>query len=284
MTISRTAANMAAFRALETVKPADQRLFADPYARLFLSPRERLALAGARSGLVRRLIELYADRRAPGARTSGIARTRLIDDWLAAECGAGAAQVVFLGAGYDCRALRLPALSSARVFELDRPALLARKESLLGTPPAHLMRVAIDFQRDAIAARLLTAGYEPDARSVFVWEGVTNYLDDASVGAVLDTIAGFKARLIFTYVHADAVAGTFDAKGLGPLLKELRRIGEPWTFGLRPEVLGDYLNRHGLRPLADLGAEDYRALYWDAAKAGQGYEYYRVALAEPDSP
>lgn len=281
MAPSRTAANMAAFRALETAKPADERLFDDPYAGYFLSPLERLAAAGARWRTARRALERYADRRAPGARTSGVARTRLIDDWLIAECDEGAEQIVFLGAGYDCRALRLPALAATRVFELDRSELLARKTRLLGAPPAHLTRVAIDFQRDAIGPRLLSAGYKQASRSVFVWEGVTNYLDDASVSAVLDTVAAFKARLIFTYVHADAVAGAFDAPGLEPLLRELRHIGEPWTFGLRPEALDGYLRGHGLRRLADLGAEEYRALYAGDAKAGQGYEFYRVALAEP---
>lgn len=278
---SRTAAAMAAFRALETASPADQRLFDDPYARRFLSPIGRLASTGAHWPPLRRLLEVYADRRAPGARASGIARTRLIDDWLTAACDEGAKQVVLLGARYDCRALRLPALAARRVFELDRGDLLERKERLLGPPPAHLVRVPIDFQRDAFGPRLLSPGYELTAPSVFVWEGVTNYLDDASVGAVLDCVATFKARLIFTYVHADAVAGAFDAPGLQTLLRGLRRIGEPWTFGLRPEVLDLYLRRLGLRRLADLGAEDYRVRYLAVVKMRQGYEFYHVALAEP---
>src|SRR5262245_54738569 len=110
--ISRTAANMAAFRALETAKPASERLFADPYAGRFLPPLQRVALSGAGWRAARRVLERYADRRAPGARTSGIARTRLIDDWLIEECNEGAEQIVFLGAGYDCRALRLPELKA----------------------------------------------------------------------------------------------------------------------------------------------------------------------------
>lgn len=279
--ISRTAANMAAFRALETAKPAGKRLFDDPYARRFLSPLERAAVVGARWRPFRRALELYAHRRAPGARTSGVARTRLIDDWVIEECREGAEQIVMLGAGYDCRALRLPALAAARVFELDRAELLARKARRLGPPPAHLTRVPIDFQRDAIGPRLLSAGYAPAARSLFIWEGVTNYLDSASVSEVLEAVAAFKARLIFTYVHADAVAGVFDAPGLDPLLRNLRRIGEPWTFGIKPEALDGFLRDHGLRRIADLGAAEYRALYFGDAKAKEGYEFYRVALAEP---
>lgn len=278
---SRTAANMAAFRALETAKPANERLFCDQYARRFLPILERVIVSGAKYTPIRKLVADYADWRAPGARTSAIARTRLIDDWLVGECKSGVEQIVFLGAGYDVRALRLPALATARSFELDRAELLVRKMALLGEPPPYLTRVAIDFQHGAIRPRLLSAGYVTEARSVFVWEGVTNYLDDASVAAVLETIATFRARVIFTYVHADAIAGTFDAPGLQPLLNDLRRIGEPWTFGLRPETLEQYLRDHALRPLADLGAEEYRARYFGGEEAQRGYEFYHVVLAEP---
>ena len=71
---------MAAFRALESAKPAPERLFHDPYAKRFLQLRDRVIAASSRVTLVRRLIEFYADIRVPGARISGIARTRLIDD------------------------------------------------------------------------------------------------------------------------------------------------------------------------------------------------------------
>src|SRR5262245_60970728 len=125
--ISRTAVHMAAFRALESARAPSERLFLDAYAARFLSPGEQALVALSRAPLARRAIEAYADRRAPGARTSGIARTRLIDDWIVGECEDGTEQLVILGAGFDCRALRLPALASVTVFELDRAEMLARK-------------------------------------------------------------------------------------------------------------------------------------------------------------
>src|SRR5262245_44701955 len=125
--ISRTAAHMAAFRALESARPRGERLFRDVYAARFLPPGQRALAVVSKAGVARKLVEAYADMRAPGARSSGIARTRLIDDWIIGECEDGAEQVVILGAGYDCRALRLPALARVKVFELDRAELLARK-------------------------------------------------------------------------------------------------------------------------------------------------------------
>lgn len=54
-----------------------------------------------------------------------------------------------------------------------------------------------------------------------------------------------------------------------------------WTFGFRPEQLGDHLAQHGLRVIADLGAAEYRSLVMGERSRGLvGYEFYRVAVAE----
>jgi hypothetical protein len=87
--------------------------------------------------------------------------------------------------------------------------------------------------------------------------------------------------VIFTYVHADAVAGHFEAPGLAKLLKGLRDRGEPWTFGFNPDDVAPHLAAFGLKVVADLGAAEYRRLYWPSLPDDPiGYEFYRVALAE----
>jgi methyltransferase (TIGR00027 family) len=284
--VSSTAQNMAAFRALESGRPAGERLFCDPFARRFLPASQRALLAVASVPPLRALIECYADGRAPGARTSAIARTRLIDDWLRDEVAVGARQVVLLGAGFDCRALRLTELSGIEVFEVDRPAMVTFKSGLLACEAvlARLRRVPVDFQRDDVAQRLLDAGFAPGTRTAFVWEGVTNYLDERAVAAVFDFVARSAprgSRILFTYVHADALDGRFDAPGLASLLERLRRIGEPWTFGFQPEALPAFVARHGLELRSDLSAAEYRRLYWpEMPERGHGYEFYRVAVAE----
>jgi hypothetical protein len=47
----------------------------------------------------------------------------------AAVAAGRASQVVILGAGFDSRAHRLPALRSGRVFEVDHPATQATKRA-----------------------------------------------------------------------------------------------------------------------------------------------------------
>jgi len=284
--LSGTARNMAAFRALESSKPARERLFFDRYSTRFLPPFQRVLVACSKLGVLRRVVELYADRRAPGARTSGIARTRLLDDWLSEEVLNGARQIVVLGAGFDCRALRLSSLDSIAVFEIDRPAMIEHKNCVLASEESarkNIKRVPVDFLEESFADRLLNAGFSSELKTLFLWEGVTNYLNARSVADVFDFVAGnapVGSRIAFTYVHADAVAGRFPSPGLKPLLRSLRRRGEPWTFGFDPEALPNYLAAHGLALLVDLGAADYRRRYWQAPDRSVGYEFYRVARAE----
>ena len=60
--------------------------------------------------------------------------------------------------------------------------------------------------------------------------------------------------------------------------RDVRRLGEPWTFGLHPGAVAGFVARSGLRLCEDLGADDYRRRYLGAAQPGYGF--YRIALAE----
>jgi methyltransferase (TIGR00027 family) len=283
--ISKTAGNMALIRALESLKSPEKRLFTDPYARRFVSARHRALLVPAHMPAVRALLESYFDWRAPGARTSGAARTRLIDDWVREALDGLVRQVVILGAGYDTRALRMRELANIPVFEVDRPAMIIRKECALGggyLRPSRIRRIGVDFQKDSLENRLAEAGCL-NLRTLLIWEGVTNYLDFRSVEAVFDFFArelSVGSRIIFTYVHADVLNRRFIAPGVSRLRSALSAYGEPWTFGFVPEKVPAYLAKKGIRLLVDLGAAEYRAKYMPPVNKPIGYEFYRVALAE----
>jgi methyltransferase (TIGR00027 family) len=146
---------MAFYRALESAHSRSKRLFTDPFAIHFLRPSLRRAATLSKIPYLGAAVGWYADRRAPGARTSAIARTRLIDDLVSQALQEGIRQLVLLGAGFDCRIYRLPEICHAAAFEVDHPATLAAKRSrllrILAKLPANVRFVEIDFDRQQLA-------------------------------------------------------------------------------------------------------------------------------------
>lgn len=284
MAASRTAQYVALYRALEHRERARPRLFADPFAASFLPASYRVLLAAAWIPSAHRWLSRYADRRAPGARTSAIARTRFIDDAVRRHVADGIPQLVVLGAGFDSRAHRMPELAHAAVFEIDRADTQRAKTAVLAgrTPIARVRYVPVDFLRDDLGTALIGAGWDAAAGTLFVWEGVTHYLTREAVAAVLawiGTTAG-RAGLVFTYVHTGLLDGSVRFEGGERILANVRALGEPWTFGLRPSEVGGFLAHHGLDLGEDLGAEEYRARYLPAERNGfGGYAFYRLAVA-----
>jgi methyltransferase (TIGR00027 family) len=280
---SRTAEYMAYFRALESARPATERLFYDPLARLFLSPVLRGAAAIALVPAFAPVVNAYTDFRLPGARTSAIARTKFFDDALLDAIQNQINQVVILGAGFDCRAYRLPQLANTTVFEVDHPATRANKLAVLHqATPAYVRYVEIDFMRQTLPEVLASAGFSTTQPAVFLWEGVSQYLTAEAVDAVLRFVAGCArgSRLLFTYVHAGMLDGSIAFIAAPRLLRGYAQLGEPWIFGLRPEELQDFLLKRGLQLDKDLSASEYRALYYSPDAQGmRGYEFYHVAVA-----
>jgi methyltransferase (TIGR00027 family) len=283
---SQTAEYMAFFRALETVRPRHKRLFSDPFAIHFLRPSLLRGVTLSRVPLFAAIVRRYADRRLPGARTSGIARTRLIDEAVESAVTDGLRQVVILGAGFDCRAYRLPSMRDANILEVDHPATLqAKREHLravLPTARTNVKYVAIDFNRESLPDVLRSAGVDTNSLTLFLWEGVTNYLTADAVDSVLHYVATFRpdSRLIFTYVHRGALDGSLFFEDAPALLRNVAAIGEPWTFGLDPAELPDYLCQRGFSLLRDAGAREYRGQYMSSQRENmRGYDFYHVAIA-----
>jgi methyltransferase (TIGR00027 family) len=282
---SRTAEYMAFFRGLESVRPAGRRLFVDPYADRFVRASLRRAVAASRWAGLGAVVNWYADWRLPGARTSAIARTRLIDDALGVVATEGISQVVILGAGFDCRAYRLAGLGGAKVFEVDHPSTLATKVRVLRTAlpkvPENVKFVEIDFNRQSLPEVLCEAGFQRSKPTVFLWEGVTNYLTAEAVDLVLGFVAdcGAGSQIIFTYVDAGLMDGSVRFERGERILRDVERIGEPWTFGIVPGELGEFMGRRGLGLERDLSACEYRKKYFgQAAKKMKGYEFYHVVV------
>ena len=104
---------------------------------------------------------------------------------------------------------------------------------------------------------------------------------DRSGGRADDLAPIFVSPEIGEKVHAGVLDGSISFAGAAAALRAVRRSGEPWTFGMRPDMVPNYLNRRGLRLLADLGADEYRRkVIGPTARPIGGSACYHAALAE----
>jgi methyltransferase (TIGR00027 family) len=294
---STTAEYMALFRAMETARPRATRLFEDPFAQRFLRPEWQLLVTAMRIPVVRDWITAWVDSRSHGAMSSGIARTRFIDDALKTALPEGIDQVVILGAGFDCRAHRIPGMDQVTVFEVDHPDTFLRRAACLRTMLAsttpHTRTVPTDFDEGHLVEAMEGAGYDPSRRTFFIWEGVTSYLTAAAVDTTLRwfATATIGSRAVFTYLHRQVIDDPQAFEGAEHLVRMVAEAGEPWKFGFCPEELPGYLAERGLELLEDLGAAEYGARYRDKEPSQPDrYEFHRIAIARvcgpaaPDAP
>lgn len=285
---SRTAQFVAATRALGALLPDAAQLAVDPFgARVGGAGVATLAALARRAPSLRPLLRVVAAPMLPMIAYMQV-RTRLIDDVVRAFVGAGGAQIVLLGAGFDARAARL-ADGGARFFEVDHPATQALKRERFGDLPVTF--VPWNFERDAMAtlgARLAAVGHDPARPTLTIWEGVTMYLTEPAIADTVAAVRGWSAaaagsRLCFSYVDRRQI----DRPRLAArLVKSAVRLwGEPWRFGWEPRELPGWLAAHGYRLLddEDIDAAGHQLLPRRFAALLRKTGDRHIAVAAPDS-
>jgi len=203
VTVADTAYAIAVLRAREREHPASERLFDDPYAAIFAGAGAHVAEA------TQRLLDL------PFLAEVVRLRTRFIDDAVREGLDAGLTQVVLMGAGFDARALRMPEIAArgAKVFEVDFAEQLETKRAILAAAgiagPAHVAFAPCDFRapdfENTLVAALGSVDFREGAGAMFVWEGVTGYIDRAKSERTLRFMArlgGPGSRVTFDYGHS----------------------------------------------------------------------------------
>lgn len=279
---SLTASGIAIVRALESEKPANVRLIYDPYARRFVN-----------SGLFHFVGFFYrlglGERKGPGVWEFLIARERYIDDYLAARLAEGLEQLVILGAGFDARAYRFEALDrqGVRVFEVDHPATQAAKlrklEQVIGRPPSNVTYVPIDFNQQALGERLFDCGYDEHARTLFIWQGVTQYLTPEAVDETLAFVRDHSApgsSIIFDYADPSILEGAPRHGEVSSMRRYRHLSGESLVFGIPIDEIEAYLEALGFTGIrnADHAALE-RAYFSNGKNPRQVANGYAIASA-----
>jgi methyltransferase (TIGR00027 family) len=287
---SATAEAMAAARALGSVIYRREAILDDPYAEHFLGPRfaalYRLLRWSASDWLGRRIIRFY-DRKLPGALGYVLTRHRYFDDAIDEAVQRGVRQVVLVGAGYDSRALRRPALAGARIIEVDHPDTQERKlrivQRQLGELPRHVRYVPVNATRGDLRD-LPEHGVDRAAPAVFVLEGFLWYMPPDVARDILAALAEISApgsQVIFDHILPSVVDGTCTLEGAAEHRAYCEQRGEPILFGLDPDRLAGELAALGWRLIDDVGRDELAARYTANSRWPiRIYPFLRIARAE----
>jgi len=278
---SATAMATAAQRALEMADPAHEPICWDPIARELI-PSWFYAFMKCITAT------RYAATHASGALGFIVARCRYMDDVLSTALE-GIQQLVILGAGFDSRAYRFGRLKDrVKVFEVDHPATQKKKLKKLtrfwgsGGIPGYITFVPVDFTRESLVSRLRESGYSEQLKTLFIWEGVTPYLDKPSVDRTLAFVVAHSApgsAIVFDYMCAQPLAPRKDIVIL--VVSFLRSFfDEVRGFEMAAAEIEPFLASRGFTQVCIVTAADLQARYFTGTNAGRKVSSeYASALA-----
>jgi len=231
-------------------------------------------------------------------------RTRFIDQALERAVSLGVTQCLIVGAGFDSHAYRCrELLAQVKVFEVDRPETAAFKQSrvaaALGGPPANLVYVPADLEREELPGVLAKHGYELSRRTFIIMEGVTMYVQEEPLRATFRFFAAHAAgsSVVFDFATSAMISGinAIDLEKMPPVARpQIQRIlnlirHEPWVFGIPLDTEKAFLEGLGLelREMVTIGSEDSVRRYLTrsdgttmGAEAHAKAEVYRRTMQE----
>ena len=283
---SMTAIGIAIVRAIESDKPEAERICYDPYARQFVN--------AALYHFVRFFDRLgYSEKRGPGVMGFLTVRERHIDEYLKTCLAGGVQQVVILGAGYDSRAYRFDEFKQGiKIFEVDHPATQQAKrkklEKIFGGVPQHVTYVSIDFNTQTLEQRLSECRYDEHAKTLFIWQGVTQYLTPEGVDSTLAFVACHSApgsSIIFDYMYTSLLDGTVKHGEVSKMRRDRWLSNEVLAFGIPAGTITAFLEQRGFTQVHDANFQYLHDTYFTGARAGRtvadGYAIVSAVVKAP---
>jgi methyltransferase (TIGR00027 family) len=227
--VSRTAIGSAYLRAAHQLFETQPRILDDPSILTLLGP---VALQR-----IKDRADHYRTPEMVALRAHVVLRSRFAEDRLAAAVLRGITQYVILGAGFDTFAFRQPPWAQAlNILEVDHPGTQDRKRSLLDAAelkmPQNAVFAGIDFEHIPLNVGLLRHHVMMEEPTFFSWLGVTMYLKEDTIDAVLRSVATFPpgSEIVLTFAPP-----TDDYPS--PLAQHAASLGEPWVSYFEPDAL-----------------------------------------------
>jgi len=176
-----------------------------------------------------------------------------------AGIGAGATQVIVLGAGYDTLGWRLaPEFKDVNFFEIDHPMtarLKAKGIEQMGKRN-NLYLLKEDLSEQKLTDVLLpNKSWDSRAQTVIIAEGLLMYLPPPAPSELFKqcaAVVGPESRIAFTYIGTSTDGRPDAGRWTGLVLWILKASGEPWLWSINPEELNCFVRKSGWNDAPEL--------------------------------
>jgi methyltransferase (TIGR00027 family) len=284
-----TGMGVASLKAIGMLYQKEKRIFEDPFAEKLLPSFYKFIVILMRSPKIFDFLMKWREKTTPGLVGWLFCRFRYIDDVLKNSITKKEIEAaVNLGAGMDCRAYYIPGIESIRYFEVDHPSVIKKKRAkmkkVLGKLPDHVVYVPVDFEKHSLEIELKKAGYDLTSKTLFIWEGVTQYISKEANDNTMKYIsqAAPGSKIVFTYVLKSLIEG----KDLNDVTKKsmykwMVKIFKMFIYGLDPKDISDHLSKYNLSLIEDIGSREMKERYMKKVNLGLDVsKIERIALAE----
>jgi len=287
---SKTALFAALHRAIANKEYQNERFGSDFLAEFFLPSNFRffIQFKKVRANVKKKFHEAF-----PGLHEYMIARTAFFDRVFSDALNHKIPQIVLLGAGYDSRAYRYAKLNLAtKIMELDIGPTQNRKKQCL--KKAHIdiseqvTLVPINFDKESIKNALEKAGYENDKETLFIWEGVSYYLNAEAAGKTLEFASQSlhnESTIAFDYAISESEENInqYGVKEFSLSMKEHHQ-DESILFTIDEGKIEYYLEQRGLKIVSHLDNAEIEREFLvneNESSIGRVVSHLRFVLASP---
>ena len=288
---SETALFAALRRTLANKEFGDEKFGPDYLAEKFLPPHFRFFLKFKK---IQANTKEKLNEALPGLTEYMIARTAYFDGLFVDAFENEFPQIVLMGAGYDTRAYRFAELNrGTKIFELDIAPTQNQKKTYLKKAridtPQNVKLVPIDFNQESLGDVLEKAGFNFQKKTLFIWEGVTYYLDAESVDATLNFVSKSShpdSMIAFDYtvsLSEDNLSNYYGAKEFAQTMRE-HHAAEELTFSIREGEIESFLEGRNLKMIEHLDNEEIEKKFLtmdDGTLIGRTTGHFRFVSASP---
>jgi methyltransferase (TIGR00027 family) len=288
---SETAIFAALYRAIANKEFKNRNFGSDYLAEYFLPSHFKFFIKFKK---IRVNVKNKDNKLTPGMYEYMLARTAFFDNVFIDALNKNIPQIVLLGAGYDTRAYRFANLNNTtKIIELDIETTQNRKNKCLQKAqidiPKHVRLVPINFNKESLKNVLEKAGSANNEKTLFIWEGVSYYLEPESVDATLEFVKNYshnESVIAFDYAISITEENIKDYYGVKEFAQTWRkhRSDELFRFAIDEGKIESFLDQRGLKIVNHLDNREIEKTFLrneNGSLIGQINGSFRFVLASP---